>query len=96
MKYETNPLMDEFAVRVMTAIMNNSGITALKLANKTKIAQATVYRIIGSLDAAGWLDKTTKKPGRFGGNSTVMLSAKHKAIAVICTKAGSHISTVPA
>jgi len=96
MKYESNPLTNTNAVKIMAAIMNNSGITTMKLVAKTKVPQATTYRTVAALLATGWLDTMHKKPGKMGRNATAMYSAKHKTIGVTISGRGLHITKVPA
>lgn len=84
-------LLNNTTCKVLVCIMNNPVIDALKIAKKTRIPQATVYRVITSLRTDELLIVTGKPAGRKGGNSTLLFTAKRKMFKIIIDKKGVRI-----
>jgi len=84
-------LVNNMHVNVFVCIINNPGINALKISRKTKIPQATVYRSLFHLIETGFLDTMNRKPGRNGGNSTIMYASKAKRVQIIIDSKGVHV-----
>jgi len=85
-------LVNHMSVNVLVCIINNPGITALKISKKTRIPQASVYRPLSSLSNTGFLDTVTQKSGKNGGNSTIMFASKEKQFAITVDFKGTHVS----
>jgi len=88
-------LVNITAVNVLICIINNPGIDALKISKKIskkiKIPQATVYRSLFHLIETGFLDTMNRKPGRNGGNSTIMYASKAKQFQIIIDSNGTRL-----
>ena len=84
--------MNHISVKVLVCIINNPGINALKISKKTHIPQASVYRALSSLSDTGFLDTMTQKPGKNGGNSTMMFASKEKQFQITIDFKGTHVS----
>ena len=84
-------LMNRMSVNVLVCIINNPGITALKISKKTRISQASVYRALSDLSDTDFLDTMIQKSGRNGGNSTIMFTSKKKQFQIIINSKGVHV-----
>ncbi len=84
-------LANNMHANVLVCIINNPGIDALKISRKARIPQASVYRSLFSLIEAGLLDTMDRKPGRSGGNSTVMYASKAQRFQIIIDSKGVRV-----
>jgi len=84
-------LTNIISANVLVCIINNPGIDALKIAKKTRIPQASVYRSLFSLNKTDFLDTMKRKPGRNRGNSTIMFASKKKRFRIVIDSNGIHV-----
>ncbi len=91
-KRKEQTLVNHMSVNVLVCIINNPGISGLKISKKTRIPQASVYRALSALSDTGFLDTMIQKSGKNGGNSTIMFAAKKKQFKITIDFKGSHVS----
>ena len=84
-------VLNTIFLTVLVCIINNPGISGLKISKKTRIPQASVYRAVSALTNAGFLDTVTQRPGRCGGNSTIMFASKRKRLNLTIDSKGVRI-----
>ena len=90
-KRKEQTLVNNMSVNVLVCIINHPGINALKISKKTRIPQASVYRALSALIDTGFLDTTTQKSGKNGGNSTIMFASKKKRFQITIDSKGVRV-----
>ena len=81
-------VLNTISVTVLVCIIDNPNISGQKISKKTRIPPASVYRTVSALTDAGFLDTITQRPGRYGGNSTIMFTSKKKQFKLIIDSKG--------
>ena len=84
-------LIDHMSANVLVCVINNPGISGLKISKKTRIPQASVYRALSALSDADFLDTMIQKSGKNGGNSTIMFASKKKQFQITIDSKGVRV-----